>query len=377
MSSWSSRERVAAAIAHRTSDRLPLTFDAQPEVYARLYAHFGLSPSDRAALFDRLGVDTWMVGPRHQGAPPEPDERGERTSIWGYRTRRISYGGGAYDEFVHAPLAGRDEVADIRRHAWPSPAQIDFSELPDRIAQGGERAVIGAFTWGPFFIASVVRGMEDLLVDFAVRPTYAHALIERIGEISEAALDTLLERHGARLDIVYMADDYCSHQAPLFSPAMFRTFVMPYLRRYVEKVHRRGQKFLLHCCGAVRPLLPMIIEAGVDVLEPIQITAAGMEPAALKRDFGRDLCFYGGVDLQHILNRGTPERVAEEVRRLADVLGEGGGYILGPGHTYIQVDAPTDNILAMYATGRQQKSGADLKKDADILGPRVSSGDGN
>ena len=147
-----------------------------------------------------------------------------------------------------------------------------------------------------------------------------------------------------------MADDYCSQLGPLFSPQVFRKHVVPYLTEVAARVHRYDKKFILHVCGAVRPLLPMIIDAGVDMLEPIQIRAAGMDPAGLKRDFGRDLCFYGGLDLQSVLCRGTPAQVAAEARRLIDTLGEGGGYVFGPGHTYIQVDAPLANVLAMYET---------------------------
>jgi uroporphyrinogen decarboxylase len=108
----------------------------------------------------------------------------------------------------------------------------------------------------------------------------------------------------------------------------------------------------------------MIIDCGVDMLEPIQVTAAGMEPAALKRDFGRHLCFYGGVDLQRCLCKGTPQSVADEVRRLIDILGDGGGYILGPGHTYIQVDAPLENILSMYRTAYDYRPHARHPADA-------------
>jgi uroporphyrinogen decarboxylase len=143
----------------------------------------------------------------------------------------------------------------------------------------------------------------------------------------------------------------------MFSPNAFRQFVMPYLTKVAQKIHAHNKKFLLHVCGAVRPLLPLIIEAGVDMLEPIQIRAEGMEPAGLKRDFGRHICFYGGVDLQQVLCRGTPQTVADEVRRLIDILGEDGGYILGPGHTYIQVDAPIENILAMYETAYTHRRG--------------------
>ena len=153
-------------------------------------------------------------------------------------------------------------------------------------------------------------------MDFAIRSDYADYLIKTVSEKILAALDTLLEEHGDGIDIVYMADDYCSQQGPLFSPDMFKQYVQPYLKEVAARCHKHDKKFLLHCCGAVRPLLPMIIDAGVDMLEPIQIRAEGMEPAGLKRDFGKHLCFYGGVDLQHILPKGTPQQVADEVRRL-------------------------------------------------------------
>jgi len=192
--------------------------------------------------------------------------------------------------------------------------------------------------------------MRDLMLDFALRKNYAEHLINCIADVSLAALDRMLESHGTGIDIVYMADDYCSQQGPLFSPCVFRELVLPYLTRTVETAHRHDKKFLLHVCGAVRPLLPMIIDAGVDMLEPIQIRAQGMDPEGLKRDFGQDLCFYGGVDLQQTLCRGTPQQVSEEVKRLIDILGREGGYVLGPGHTYIQIDAPIENIMAMYET---------------------------
>ena len=185
---------------------------------------------------------------------------------------------------------------------------------------------------------------------FALNKKYAHKLIDKISGRVLQYLDDMLENHSEGIDIVYMADDYCSQRAPLFSPADFKEFVVPYLRQIAERVHKHNKKFLLHCCGAVRPLLPMIIEAGVDMLEPIQIRAEGMELAALKRDFGKDLCFYGGLDLQEVLCKSTPQQVSDEVKRLIDILGKDGGYIFGPGHTYIQIDAPIENIIAMYDT---------------------------
>jgi uroporphyrinogen decarboxylase len=136
----------------------------------------------------------------------------------------------------------------------------------------------------------------------------------------------------------------------MFSPEDFKELIFPYLRKLVAITHKHNKKFLLHVCGAVRPLLPMIIEAGVDMLEPVQIRAAGMEPAGLKRDFGKDICFYGGIDIQQILNNGTPKQVSDEVKRLIGIMDGNGGYILGPGHTYIQPDTSIENIISMYDT---------------------------
>lgn len=343
-----SKERVLAAIRHENADRTPITFDAEVEVYDALYRHLGVTTKE--ALFDRLNVDTWMILPKNFIYPVEYDGREEKVSIWGYQTRKAHYSGGEYDELAVSPLAGKHELADIDNHPWPKKGTLGFSHFTSEAAAHSDRAIIGVFTWGPYFIATFVRGMEDLFMDFALRQEYAHHLIDTITERSMLFLDEMLENHGDAIDIVYMADDYCSQLGPLFSPDMFREFVMPYLTKMVEKVHAHGKAFLLHVCGAVRPLLPMIIEAGVDMLEPIQIRATGMEPDGLKRDFGKDICFYGGVDLQRILCQGTPAEVSAEVRRLIDILGKDGGYIIGPGHTYIQVDAPMANIMAMYET---------------------------
>ena len=317
-----SKQRVLAAVDHKQADRTPITFDAEKEVYQALYEHF--DASSKEALFEILNVDTWMMLPK--GFDPEPIEGSkQKQSIWGFRTTVAEYSGGTYDEICYNPLAGKDELEDIKKWRAPTEDQMDFSHFPAEAQAHQDKAVIGVFTHGAYFIGTYLRGMEDLMVDFALRNDYAQCLIEKISERILAYLDIMLESFGQGIDIVYMADDYCSQRGPLFSPADFREFVMPYLTGAVERVHKKNKKFLLHCCGAVRPLLPMIIEAGVDMLEPIQIRAEGMEPEGLKRDFGKDLCFYGGVDLQEILCKATPRQVSDEVKRLIDILGKDGG----------------------------------------------------
>lgn len=350
----SSKQRILTAVNHSITDRIPITFDAAPEVYAALHKHLGAVSKEE--LFDKLHIDTWMLLPGNFTYPESEEAKAEKTSIWGYKTRVTEYSGGAYDELFHSPLAGKDKIEDIDGYPWPDTDTLDFSHFPREAKAHSSRAIIGTFTWGAYFIATHVRGLENLMMDFALRKQYAERLIRTIADKSFVYLEKLLDEHSEHIDIVYMADDYCSQQGPLFSPEAFKKFVQPYLKRFVDKVHNYGKKFLLHCCGAVRPLLPMIIDSGVDMLEPIQTRARGMEPEGLKRDFGKDLCFYGGVDMQRTLCEGTPEQVADEVKMLIDILGQEGGYIIGPGHTYIQVDTPIENIMTMYETAYSCKS---------------------
>jgi uroporphyrinogen decarboxylase len=346
-SAVTSKERVLAAINHKVTDRTPITFDAEKEVYASLNAHFGVSTKEE--LFDALNVDTWMILPSNWFIPQNEDSS-QSTSVWGYKTKVAAYKTGSYNELCYSPLAGKDEISDIDNHTWPSADVFNFTHYPKDITNHSNRAIIGVFTYGAYFMATHVRGMENILMDFALNRSYTEHLINTISEKILAILDLMLNSCGDGIDIVYMADDYCSQLGPLFSPNDFSKFVVPYLSAVVEKTHKYGKKFLLHCCGAVRPLLPMIVEAGVDMLEPIQIRANGMDPEGLKRDFGKDMCFYGGMDLQEILCNGTPGQVSDEVKRLIDILGKDGGYIIGPGHTYIQPDTPIENIVSMYKT---------------------------
>ena len=343
-----SKERVLRGADHQITDRIPITFDAEKEVYEMLFKNLGLRTKEE--LFDYLGVDTWMILPKNFIYLEEEQQNQEKTSIWGYKTRVTPYSGGTYDELFYSPLAGKDKIEDIRNHPWPAADTVGFEHFPAEAVAHEDRAILGVFTWGAYFIATHVRGMENLMMDFALHKDYAKYLINTIADKSMVYLTTMLEGYGDEIDIVYMADDYCSQQGPLFSPADFRKLVVPYLTKMVEIVHKHDKKFLLHVCGAVRSLIPMIIEAGVDMLEPIQTRAAGMDPAGLKQNFGRELCFYGGMDLQQILCEGTPREVENEAKRLIDLLGEGGGYVFGPGHTYIQIDAPPENILTMYRT---------------------------
>jgi uroporphyrinogen decarboxylase len=362
-----SRERVLTAVAHKEPDRVPLTVDMQHEVEVDLYRHFGITT--RAELWDKLHIDTWLVGAKI--ADPDPGAAvpaGESKSIWGYRSREVSYGKGSYSEMVHFPLAGGDLTRQrIDAHIYPDTAQVTVDPIRTARAAPPDRAIIAHLSHGGYFNATFMRGLEQYLMDLYIDYPTAEYFVRRICEFVVPAVQKLVDEAADAFDIYYIADDYCDATRPLFSPEIFRKLVKPYLTEIATIIHKADKKFLLHVCGAVREILPDIIDAGVDILEPIQTSATGMAVEGLKRDFGKDITFYGSMDLVSVLNRCTPDEVRDVTRKHMRVLGKDGGLILGPGHTYIQVDAPLANILAMYETaytegGYGKKAAARKKK---------------
>ena len=347
-----SRERVLTAIAHREPDRVPITFDAQPEVYDLLYGHFGITT--REELWDALHVDTWLEGPVINDPREKKLDDNLYQNRWGYRTKRQLYSDGErkgyYEEIVYHPLATAESEAELDAYDWPDAKLLDFQHLNELRVRQPDRAIIAHITHGSYFNATFLRGMEQFLVDLALNVELAQGLIDRASVYLLSALDRLCTQAPDGFDIFYLADDYCMSSGPLFSPEVFKRMIKPYLRKVADRVHGLGKKFLLHVCGSVRLLLPEIIDSGVDILEPIQRRSTGMELDKLKKEFGRSLTFYGSVDLLQTLNKGSVEDVRREVKRNIKILGPGGGFIIGPGHTYIQIDAPLKNILTMYET---------------------------
>ncbi len=346
-----SRERVLAAIEHRTPDRLPITFDAEKEVIELLMRHFKVSTRDQ--VWDALHADTRLVGADHNH--PRIRKEGEVSyDFWGIGAKPQVYSGGTYNEYCHHPLAAMTSVSEIENYDWPTPSELSFESIRKTKAANPDKAIIAHISHAGYFKATHMRGMEAFMMDLGADPEIATAIIRKVNDYMFPAIERLCREAGDAFDIYYIADDFCTTSGPLMSPGMFREYIQPYLRRYAEIVHKYGKKLLLHTCGSTRALLPDIIEAGVDLMEPLQTSANGMAVEGLKRDFGDRMTFYGGIDLISVLSSGTPEQVRAEVLKNFRVLGRNGGYIVGPGHTYIQPDCPLKNILAMYETAYKE-----------------------
>ena len=250
----------------------------------------------------------------------------------------------------------------MRAHAWPDtgdPQRIEgLRALAQSYRDQGRAVMIKGVLAGIFEMSQRVRGMERLMVDLASDEDLACAVLDTMVELKLRFWEMALPRLGDLVDVVSEADDYATQTSQLISPRMFRRIFKPRLQTLFARIHQLAPhaKLFFHSDGNIRPILPDLIEIGIDILNPVHITATGMEPAALKRDFGKDVCFWGGgVETQNVLPFGTPQEVRDNVRRNVDALAPGGGYVFNTIHN-IQADVPPENVVAMIEALRQERS---------------------
>lgn len=336
-----SRERVLAALHHEQPDRIPVDLWAEPGVWSRLRQDLRL-PTDEAVR-DELSVDVRYISPEY---PPETCTGGVRQNMWGERWEKVSTVFGLEWEHTKGALHDADTLEDARLFPWPSCDQVDYSRLAEQVKRCEGRAIF--YGNADFFERpGLVRGLENILMDVLVNPELVEYLQDRFVSFFIEDFYRTMEACGRKIDVFWALTDLGTQERLLMGRGAMERFIFTPLRKMAEVVHREGVKLMFHSCGAVREVIPELIACGVDILNPLQPAARGMEPAGLKRDFGADVAFHGGIDIQFLLPRETPEKVAAETKRVAGVLGAGGGYVLSPSHN-IQLDIPTANILAMY-----------------------------
>ena len=350
-----SRQRVREAIAHRQPDRVALDFAARDEVYQALMRRWGVD--SRLAVEERLGVDLRCVGPRfalktHEKAYADPSlERtpaGVYRDIWGVGFVPSRTEHGEYMELAENPLREVESVAQLDRHRWPSADWWDYSDIPEQAKACGDKWV-WAHSRGIFELSWFLRGFENFLMDMSTNVPLAEAVMDRVQAYLMERTERILRAGGGGIDMMEYNDDVGCQLGLLLSPEMWRRFLKPRMAAFIRLCRKYAAAVRYHSCGGVRAIIPDLIEIGVDVLNPVQATAAGMEPTALKRDFGARLTFNGGVDTQQLLPFADAGQVRRETRRLIDVVGKGGGLILAPTHVF-QGDVPLANILAVYET---------------------------
>jgi len=341
---------------------VPYTYEAREESDAIFRAHLGLGEGQSVA--DYFGCNAFTTLWTATGGGPSLPERAERNrararpgesiDIWGVRRARVQAGSAVYDEVVECPLAHAETVADVEAHDWPMPDEVVFPDLPagfDLAAWKADKVVLDMGFIGPFGIPWGVLGMEKMMVDMALNPAVIEAVVARVEDFTLGCLEVLFAKYPGAFDLIGSGDDYGTQNGLLVGREMTGRFFMPSLKRHLDLGRRHGAGGYHHCCGAIFDMIPQLIEAGVEVLNPIQTSAAGMDPERLKRAYGRHLCFHGGIDIQQTLVTGTPDDVRAEVRARIATLGPD-GYILAPSHT-LQPDTPPANLVAMYEEARQ------------------------
>jgi uroporphyrinogen decarboxylase len=338
------RERWLAVLRREQPDRVPMDYWTTPEAHAALCAHLGVT--DNLALYRRLHIDRpFTVAPRYVG-PPVADD----SDVFGIRYRLVDYGTGVYREAVHSPLATYETVDQIEAHyRWPDPDWWEYGHLAEQIAPYRDYPIQGGGS-EPFLIYKNLRGQELAFMDLILHPEVVHYCLDKLFGLAYENTVRIFESIPGQVMISYVAEDMGSQESLLFSPAQIRAFLLPRMKRMIDLVHEAGAYAFYHSDGAVRPILPDMIAAGIDVLNPIQWRCQGMEREALKADFGAQIVFHGGVDNQYTLAFGTVDEVRQEVLDNLRILGAGGGYILAPCHN-IQPVSPPANIVAMYETG--------------------------
>ncbi len=339
-----SRERWLTVLRREKPDRVPLDYRATPEVTRRLMRHFGCA--DAAALLECLHVDRSIsASPRYVG-PAIPED----ADVFGCRYKYVDYGTGSYRECIFHPLAEHETVEEIeQRYTWPSPDWWDYSGIPEQTAEWETYPVRGGHS-EPFLDYKNLRGQAQAFADLILSPEIVHYCLDKLFDLCYQNVLRIYEEIPGKVMITSVAEDLGSQEDLMYSLAQIHEFLLPGMKRMMDLAHEAGAYVLHHSDGAIRKVLPDMIEVGIDILDPVQWRCRGMEREGLKRDFGDKIIFHGGMDNQYTLAFGSIAEVRQEVMDNLRILGEGGGYILAPCHN-IQPVSPVENIVAMYETG--------------------------
>ena len=351
MLEMNSRERVLAALDHQETDRVPIAMVCG-----------GINPPAMKALDEFLqrtrGIDAesyinsfldvaefWVTGDFNQ-----------EIDMWGVARKEISYGAGSYSEIVHYPLREKNTLQEIRQHTFPRLKDMNVEKWVGEIRhlrRNSDQAFVLANA-NLFETTWYMRGFEQAFEDMLLQPDLIHFIMDRVTTFFIDYFYAILSKCRGEIDMVFTADDIGHQDGLLLSLDMWEEFIKPYHVRINEMIHNMGARVIYHTDGAVSEAVPGLIDMGIDVLQALQFSAANMDPHQLKDNYGKILCFEGGMCVQKVLPFGTVEEVRQETRRLISILGKNGGYLCGPSH-FIQAGTPAENIAAFFDEARDFK----------------------
>ena len=369
------REIFAASLAHQQPERVLVDYgkhigsfhvNAYEDLKTKLGIHTETKILDRMAqnvrldeeVCQRLGIDFRWVVPNWVGVR-DMEIDGERGYIDMWQTPHKWTDVGQYYAIHASPLNMETLTqADIDNFPWPQPDPAMFTGLREQAKYWQENTdyVIGAdgIKVGILQTASQLRGYDKLFLDFSINPGIAQQFLDRLSETINSMYRQYMQAVGQYVQVVVITDDQGTQNSLMVSPKMFREFIKPRLKSLIETIKSSADvKVFMHCDGAITKIIPDLIEIGVDILNPIQPVVKGMEDTkALKEQFGSQICFHGGMDVQQVLPNYTSEQIRDEVALRIRDLGANGGYIIAPCHN-INVDIPLENTLAMFDAAKE------------------------
>lgn len=360
------RERVLAALNRQPTAVVPFdiggikTTSINIHAYENLRRRLGLAQPGEIAHYRSqrthmpeevsrfFGSDVRRVHLPYPSPLPEPVTRPVQLDEWGSEWTQAR--NGLY--FVSRPgLARAESAADLKAYPWPEPANLASVEALARAAQrlraATDCAVCLDLPDAVVHVSQNTRGYEQWLIDSATDIPFFEMLLDIITDIYVSMVQALLPAIGDNIDLVLICDDIAVQNGPLINPQAYRKLIKPRQARILQAIKDNSPaKIVFHSCGSIYWAIGDIIDMGADGLNPVQVSAAQMQTDRLKREFGRHICFWGGIDTHYVLPFGSPDEVRAEVHRRCEDLAEGGGFVLGPVHI-IQGEVPADNILAM------------------------------
>ncbi|MFH1905683.1 MAG: uroporphyrinogen decarboxylase family protein [bacterium] len=346
-----SKKRVLTALNWREPDRVPVQIYLTPEIKSKLIEHF-----NGKDILDALGVDFRHVSPKYRGKLRESYD-GITYDMWGSGYKHIKHGSaGTYDEAVVLPLAELKTMDDVENYPWPTPDDFDYSVIPEQCERFHNFAICLGGGGYPDIVNGVSRGrgMEQVLIDIALRDDVGMAIINKRVDICYEVLRRGLEAANDKVDILCLGEDTGNQNGRMVSPKDFDEVFRPRLKRFYNLAHEFEAKAMMHSCGDTHEIMPTFIEMELDILDAMQPEPAGMDPETIRNACKGKLAFCGLISTQQTLPHGSIEDCRAEARHRLDVIAKGGGYIFSPAHC-IQPDTPLENILAIYEEALAKK----------------------
>jgi uroporphyrinogen decarboxylase len=334
-----SREKVFA-ILNRTNSGKPGYWTGNPheDTFRIYFKELGITTAEE--LYTRLGDDCrWLPA---DGSYRNPNGGSFFSSFRRQNIATLSEGG---------IFEGDVTLADIEKADWPDVKYLNFDRTIARIRQHPDKSVFTGF-WSCFYHDIMgFFGMEEYFIKMISEPEIVEAATEHVIDFLCAANDLFFTALGDDADTFFFGNDFGTQLSTMISPELFKKFVLPGTKRLIDVAKKHNKKVILHSCGCIYEFIPLLIDAGIDGLHPLQAKAVNMDAATLSREFGKDLAFMGGIDTQELLMYDTPEQIKTEVRRVRSLLGP--NLIVSPSHEAILPNVPLANVIAMSEAAKE------------------------